>query len=439
MRSIKRKLTWLIIALLTLITFSAALTGYRSGMQQATMLFDAELKAIAQALVTLPPQLTSEPIDSPAEVAWQRWHEGRLTARSINAPDRMISQGDKGYFDENFLGNRWRVYVEHARVSGDKIIVAHPISMRNLLTENLILSAMTPLIISIPLLALIIYWVVRNSLSPLEALSRQLRLKQRNNLEPINLRNVPTELDAVLQTLNSLLGRLHKAFDRERQFSGNAAHELRTPLSVLKINLHNLLQNEATKKEDIRQCQRDTDRMIHVVNQLLLLSRTNPETVHLQLEPVNLEVLAQKAISDSYDKIDLRQQNIELISDSVFLQGVPFALETLLTNLIENASKYTPESGDIRVLLSASDNTATLRVEDSGPGIDEQFHDAVLSPFYRLPDKHTRQQTGSGLGLAIVNQIVALHHGTLRLSRSDMGGLAVTITLPQTLSDEASL
>jgi two-component system sensor histidine kinase QseC len=431
MKSIRRKVTWLIIALLVLITFSAALTGYRASMKDATRLFDGELTSIAKTLIHLPLSDQLLELESTEDVAWQLWENHRLAMRSTNAPNKLISTHGQGFVTENFLGNRWRVLVLTAPLSQRKVLVAHPIGSRNVLAENLITSAMTPLIIAIPFLTLLIFVVVSSGLKPLMALSRQLQLKQRNNLEPIRLKNTPTELATVIDTINLLFNRLSNAFEREELFSANAAHELRTPLSVLKINLHNLLETSERTDADIRQCQKDTDRMIHVVNQLLLLSRTNPETIQPQMERIDLEHLAQVVISECYERIDKKRQNIELNCQGATLQGSKFALQTLLTNLIENASKYSHIGGDIHVTIQQADTTVNLTVEDSGPGIPVEDYANVLTPFFRSANKNTRQQTGSGLGLAIVNQIVTLHHGKIVLSTSRSGGLAVNIQLPK--------
>ncbi len=432
MNSIRRQVTWLLIALIVLVTFSAAITGYRASMEDATRLFDGELQAIANTLVALPANHAGNTleIESPPDVAWQLWQQDQLLMRSSNAPDKRISSQNTGFSAENFLGNRWRVLANTNPDNDNVVIVAHPLGSRDTLTENLILAAMTPLIVSIPVLAVLIYWVVNRGVRPLSALSAQLENKARNNLEPITLPNTPSELTTVTDTLNSLFLRLNKAFEREQLFSANAAHELRTPLSVLKINLHNLHASETPGKEEIAKCQRDTDRMIRVVNQLLLLSRTNPETAHADLEAVEIESLLQEVISDLYEAIDAKQQSISLNSEPCTVQASPFALQTMLSNLIGNASKYTPDGGEIEVSAQIRSASLEIQIADSGPGIPEEDYSKVLTPFFRVANVQTQRQSGSGIGLAIVNQVVMLHHGSLTLSKSTLGGLSVTLSLP---------
>lgn len=433
MNSIKRKLTWLLIAIITLFTFSAALAGYRASMQDAANLFDVELRSISAILMTVPVDTEKHlPVESGTELIWLLWEQQTLKAHSKNSPEMTAPPAQSGSFEKNINGVRWQVLVSH--IAERTVLVGYPIRLRHNLTESLILSAMTPFIFSLPFLALLVYFVIRQNLAPLHQLSLQLKLKRRNNLEPIVLTDIPQELQTVVATLNSLLERLHAAFEREQRFAGNAAHELRTPLSVLKINLHNLAASTQPKIEDITQCQRDTDRMINVVNQLLLLSRTNPDTVNSQLEEVDLEQLCQHVISDYYPHIDNKGQTIELMGSRVSVWGIRFALETLLVNLIGNASKYTPDGGHIELNLLQQNEHAIVEVADSGPGIPETQRDNVLIPFVRMADKNTRQQSGSGLGLAIVAQIITLHEGQLSLDDSHLGGLKVSIQLPLHLS-----
>jgi two-component system sensor histidine kinase QseC len=175
--------------------------------------------------------------------------------------------------------------------------------------------------------------------------------------------------------------------------------------------------------------------MIRVVNQLLLLSQTNPETAHAELDFVEIESLLQEVISDLYEAIDAKQQAISLVSEPCTLQASPFALQTMLSNLIGNASKYTPEGGEIEVTAKMTGTDITVQIADSGPGIPEQEHLKVLTPFFRVANAQTQRQSGSGIGLAIVNQVVMLHHGQLALDKSHLGGLLVTLTLPIHASD----
>ncbi len=434
MWSIRHFLTLLLIASLTLIIFSAAIHGYRSSMAQSSELFDTQLNTLHQSLGVAYMNVGKTSLRQQTNVAVQLWENDHLLVSSQNAPQTPIAPFEYGFSEQNFSGLRWRVLSkplpEIPNESQKWLLIAQPLSNRFALAETMILSAMAPLIISIPVLALIIFLSVSRGLKPLKALSSNLSHREGNDLSQVVLEDTPSELKSVIKTLNSVFSRLSSAFEREQQFASNAAHELRTPLSVLKINLHNLAQELPSHKSKISALQGDTDRMIHVVNQILLLSRTNPEFFRTQLGDVDCYAVCQQVIADLFAKIDNRQQTIELDGENYVIRSTEFTFYTLVQNLVGNASKYSPEGAQIRVELRTSDKSTQLVVEDSGPGLAEHEYHQVMGRFYRSQQGNQQKSEGSGLGLAIVQQIVALHHGEISLAKSTLGGLKVTVTLP---------
>lgn len=428
MISIRRQLTLLLIATLTLITFSAAIQGYRTSMQMSSRLFDNELIGLTQSLRYAAPNDKMRIFNSGENFAVQIWRDDALILRSLNSPTRAISQFNPGFSEQNFAGTRWRIYAKWFADNNEWIFVGQPLKSRFSLAEGMILAAMAPLIFSIPILALLIYLMVTFGLSPLRKLAHQLSARKGNDFSTIELTKTPKELEPVVSTLNTLLVRLNSAFEREQQFAANAAHELRTPLSVLKINLHNLAQNRDISS--VTKLQNDTDRMIHVVNQILLLSRTNPEFFSRSMEQVDVYAIAQTVISECYSQIDAKEQHIELLGKAVVIEGNEFALHTLIQNLLANANKYTPAEGNIRMTIKPQPDSCVLMVEDSGSGMEEKEYVNATQRFYRS-ERHVKQKhEGSGLGLSIVNQIVMLHHGQIRFCQSELGGLKVEICLP---------
>jgi two-component system sensor histidine kinase QseC len=428
MRSIRCHLILLLISSITLISFSAAIQGYRASMLRSAKLFDAELESMANSFALYTDRQPKHVIDTNDNIALQIWINQSLVLRSLNSIDTPIAEFQYGFSEQNFNGQRWRVYTN--KYQHQWVMVSQPLSTRFELAESMILAAMTPLIIAIPILAFIIYFIVSKGLSPLRSLSKQLQHRQGNEITPILLDNPPAELKPVVATLNSLLSRLKAAFQREQQFASNAAHELRTPLSVLKINLHNLKNESPDYSGSIEKLQDDTDRMINVVNQILLLSRTNPEFFDKNLQPVDPYSVAQKVIADLYPQIDSKGQHIALEGGSTTLQSSEFLLYTLIQNLVTNAYKYSPQDASILVTVCTSNTVVKIIVEDSGPGIDESNYGRVLERFYRSDKEAQLGGEGSGLGLAIVQQIIRLHRGNVSLDRSDLGGLSVTIILP---------
>ena len=304
-------------------------------------------------------------------------------------------------------------------------MVAQPLSNRFTLADALTVASITPFIVSVPLLVVILFLGITWGLAPLKQLSRKLAKRTGNNFSTIALDREPSELKPVVSTLNSMFSRLSAAFEREQQFASNAAHELRTPLSVMKINIHNIAEELGDSGKLLETLQRDTDRMIHAVNQFLLLTRTSPETFVEQKEAVNLHFVAQEVISDLYGKIETKQQEISLEGDEIWLNSVHFMLYTLLQNLITNASNYSPEGAQIVVRIEQLASNVVLSVADSGPGIPISERASVLKRFNRAAQAKTT--TGSGLGLAIVLQIAALHNANVVLDDAKIGGLEVKV------------
>lgn len=427
MQSIRRFLTLILVSALILIIFNAAIHGYRSATAVSADLMDNELKSVLYALTLSEGGPPNNP--SSRELAFQIWRNNRLVSHSGITENLPSLTSNDGFFDQNFDGQRWRVY-KHTVNNALTIVVAQPLKNRVFLTESLTVAAIMPFIYAVPLLALVIFLVVTKGLSPLKILSTKLAGRKGKDLSPVSLTYTPTELQPVMDTLNTMFSRLNDAFEREQQFASNAAHELRTPLSVMKINLHNLAKSMTEECEALEGIQKDTDRMIHVVNQILLLSRTSPELFKMQLGNVDVIAVAQKVITDLYTKIEHKQQEISLEGDNVFLMSTEFTLYTLLQNLIANASAYSPVTAMIQVTITQLQGNTVIQVDDSGPGIAPEERDNVLKRFYRDQQEDKYKSTGSGLGLAIVGQVVTMHKGHISLSTAPIGGLRVQVTFP---------
>ncbi|WP_414828876.1 ATP-binding protein [Alteromonas sp. H39] len=427
MSSIRRYMTLILVSAMVLIIFSAAIHGYRAAMTMSSQLLDSELKSMVQAVTLY--YLPDEEAHPESDLVYQVWNGDRLVSHSVNAPKEPIAYGDAAFSDQNFQSSRWRVY-QQPLSNGMVVMVAQPLQNRITLTDSLTVSAIMPFIYSVPILAIIVFFFVSRGLSPLKTLSAKLSARKGKDLSPVHLSRVPEEMQPVVDTLNAMFSRLHDAFEREQQFASNAAHELRTPLSVMKINLHNLATEMPGEQGKLRAIQQDADRMIHVVNQILLLSRTSPELFYLQLSSVDVYRIAQRVITDLYSKIEAKKQDISLHGNDTFLMSTEFALYTLLQNLIANASAYSPNEATIQVTISSDAQGVVICVEDSGPGIAPEERENVLKRFYRDQQDEKYKSHGSGLGLAIVGQIVTLHQGSITLDTASLGGLSVTVTLP---------
>lgn len=445
MTSIRRYLVLILIAVLTLTSFMAALQSYRQSISRADLLFDQDLELLASSLL---PQFTAQVQTTREMLVVQVWRGSHLEYKNQLAPTTKI-EAPLGFSEQNFAGQRWRTYVKQLAVSPAAatdvmaaesltVIVAQPLRQRQELADEVVLASIYPVVLSLPLQALLIWFVVSKGLQPLRRLTQQLSSKKADDLTPVSLPEVPQEMTQMLLTTNLLLQRLDSAFIREKRFASDVAHELRTPLSVLQVTLHNaqqqwLQQGVADPDGLMLALQQGVARMSQLIEQIMLLNRANPEHFKAKLQPVDLTALCREVVSDLYPQVLARKQQIELDGpEQLLLRADAFAIRVLLVNIIGNASKYTPESGQIRVELLQDPHHVLICVEDSGPGIAPEEYDRVFDRFYRVGgDRHSSGAPGSGLGLAIVKEIVGLHHGQLTLGPSGFKtGLKVRVELP---------
>ncbi|MEP1446464.1 MAG: ATP-binding protein [Paraglaciecola sp.] len=438
--SIRRYLTLILLSVITLITFAAAIQGYRSSMAKATSVFDNQLRSLTFVLVDIT-DLGTQSIQPQTSAAFvfQIWQQDKLIVNSHPALDTAITEFKSEFSEHNFLAQRWRTYGHFFESSKKWVLVAQPLNSRFELSEQMILAAVTPLVFCIPLLTIIIFLLVSSGLRPLRLLSENLRNKKVDDFSPILLQNQRNELSPVLDTLNQLFERLNAAFSREKRFASDAAHELRTPLSVLKINAHNLaIELNDPSNTNMQYLQLGIERMSHVVEQILLLNRTNPEQYQGQFEYFDPASLCQTVITSLFPQIEAKKQEIELLGKVAKINGDEFSLGILLQNLISNASKYSPEGSLIRVTLKSLNKRVIIQIEDTGPGIDESEYQRVFERFYRIGgDRHNTNVSGCGLGLAISQHIAELHKATIKLSRSkQLSGLSVELLLPQSDPNE---
>lgn len=434
MSSIRIFLVVALLATMTLTVFLSSLHGYRASMDEAQSLFDTKLADAAQLLAITRAQSAPEAAirDTAPQFAFQVWEGDALREHSANAPREPLADLETGYGYRNFGSYRWRTYALADPETGHWILTAERIDTRNELAEGIILKSVVPVVVAVPVAGLLIWFVVGYGLAPLRRLAERLHDKRADDLGQLPHEEQPRELTQVITSINDLLRRLDASFRREKQFAADAAHELRTPLSAMKIHLHNLALDLPDSNENLQQLEAATSRMQNVVEQILALHRTAPDEIMLRFEPVDLHALAQDYIARRYYQFEARQQQLELEGAPVCVAGDRFALETLLRNLLDNAGKYTPTGGRVHVTIRGEGKRVILMVEDSGPGIPADQYDRIFDRFYRLGgDQHASGVIGCGLGLSIVRHVVELHHATITLGTAmRYGGLCVTVVFP---------
>jgi two-component system sensor histidine kinase QseC len=251
-------------------------------------------------------------------------------------------------------------------------------------------------------------------------------------LTPLDASRAPREVQPMTAALNDLMHRVAGALEIERRFSANAAHELRTPLAAMQAHLH--AARAATHSPQcgysLDQLQTSLNRGIRMVEQLLMLARLDPEQALPDSSPVDIKQTAEAVCADLAPRALQQEQTLELHAEAPLppVAGNADLLAVLISNLIDNAIRYTPRGGRIDVILGTADQSVVVTVADDGPGIPAAQRELVFERFYRL---NRNDQPGTGLGLAICRRIVELHHARIDLADQNTGhGLVASVLLP---------
>ncbi|QJR16253.1 ATP-binding protein [Usitatibacter palustris] len=356
--------------------------------------------------------------------------EGNLLLRSHDAPNASLAPAE-GFSDVNAAGVDWRAFRRTDRHNGVVIIVAHGVADRDELVRGLAMRLMVPLAVGLPLLAIALWLAVARALRPLEQLAREVRSREPGHLAAIAAPDVPSEVEPLVTATNQLFARLERAFENERRFTGDAAHELRTPLAALRTQAEVAL----TTTNDERRCRAlgqvvdGVERATRVVEQMLTLARMDAGDALPAFAKVDIAEICREVILEVGG--DSRDRGVGVLLDAQsrpLVPGDPVMLLALLRNLLDNALRFAPDGGQVRVSVTVGGDRARVTVEDSGPGVAPDVGARIFDRFYRGPDG---RGPGSGLGLSIASRVVELHGGSIAASRSPaLGGLRIEISLP---------
>ena len=363
---------------------------------------------------------------------------GRLILRSSSAPAQSllellggVGEAQAGFHDLRLGDFQWRLFLLDDVGDGLRILVGERDDVRGELVGKIARRSLLPDLLGLPLVAVLVWLAVGWGLRPLARMAQLLRGRAADDLSPLLLAPLPQELEPVAASLNRLLHQLNQLMAREKRFIADAAHELRTPLAVLRIHAQNALAaaDEAERERALGLLIGGVDRTTRVVGQLLTLARLEPEAQALQRRPVDLALLARETLAELTPLALSRDQELTLEADGAGewrLTGDAAGLATLLQNLVGNALEYTPAGGRIQVSLRTLPDAVLLEVDDSGPGVPAEQRPQLLERFFRLGGGE-----GAGLGLAIVARIAELHGAELELLDSPLGGLRVAVRFPR--------
>lgn len=403
-------------------------------------LFDAELERSALSGNANVPQGTTPLRDRRVENPQQEmfvtaWTETGTPSNDQPEPIAGIPRNVPAGFSKLMIHERrWRVF---ALADGEKrVVAAQPSDIRDIAAQKITLRAMGPSLAVLPLAALMIWIAVFYGLRPLARITQDLRRRSHRDLSAIDTAELPPDLMPVALALNELMQRLSETISAQRTFIADAAHELLTPLTALKLQAQMLARSKSPvrEREAMAELQGGISRTMKLARGLLTLARHDSEADLHDSKEFDLSVAVRNLLSIHMPLSEEKHLNVETCHfDEVVVRGNPEAVAILSSTLIDNAVKYTDHGGRVRIGIYGKQSGAELRIEDSGPGIPVEDRERVFDRFYRRRDALA---AGSGLGLAIAKQIASRCDATIVLGSSDdLGGLQASVYFAPTSDD----
>ncbi|MDI3275356.1 ATP-binding protein [Pseudomonas sp. AL03] len=390
----------------------------------------AELyQAFNRALGEAVPRVDGHPYES--KIAFQVWNrQGEVLVHTASAPSFTAPPSKPGFSDVVDLNNRhWRAFMLEDRQTDLRIWVGERDDVRSDLVDRILRHTLWPNVLGSLILVAMVWLAFGWGLKPLADMAATLRARHSGSLEPLQLTPLPSELEPMQAALNRMLAQIQEVLGRERRFIADAAHEMRTPLAVLRVHAQNLLEagTEQERRESLAFLIAGVDRTSRLVNQLLTMARLEPKAMAPVLHSIDLAETVRESLVQLTPW--LLSKNLELTFD---VTDRPFkvvadaaAIDIALNNLISNAANFSPEHGVITVQLNQAGGFYSLSVEDQGPGIDEAERGRLFERFYSRANVQ-----GAGLGLTIVNTIATRLGGRITLVNRPEGGLRATLSIP---------
>lgn len=447
MKSIRTTLLiWLSAGLSLAIVIVAGLL-YLQARQEANELFDYQMKQVAAAL---PSEFFGYVVSGHADdflpqedIIIQIWDNTGLRLYYSHDETELPQRAVLGFSNMRTAHNDWRVYsVQHG---GSVIQIAQPTSARSSVAAQFAIKTVMPLLLLIPFLAGVIGLTVRRGLTPIRRVAAEVQSRDAATLAPVSHAGLPQEILPLTDALNDLLARLGHAIDAQREaivaqrnaidaqrtFVADAAHELRTPLTALRLQMQlaERARDESERQAAFADLKAGLDRAARLVQQLLTLARQEPAAYEHTLQPLNLNALVQNTAANFALAADSRQIDLAVrqADGPACINGDADAVAITLSNLLDNAIRYSPAGSHIDIVVENHADTVELSVEDGGPGIAPAELTRVFDRFYRGADN---EASGSGLGLAIVKRIADLHQATVE-ARNTAQGLRIAVIFPR--------
>ncbi len=432
-----------LLSLLGMLVVTAVVMGaltYRNVLAETESLFDYQLRQMAFSLRDqgeIAPAQASTLAHEELDFIVQIW---TVDGRIIYPPrlrDDLPTQAQLGFADVTVNGKTWRAFSVASR---DRVIqVAQPLQIRQTLAAGAALRSIAPLLFIAPVMALLVWWLAAQTLAPLRRVADGVRARDEQSLQPLPTAGLPDEVAPLVSALNGLLQRLAASLGAQRAFVSDAAHELRSPLTALKLQMQLLKRapDDAARGVAIEALNAGIDRAARLVEQLLALARAEPGAPLAAAAELDLSELVRAAVVDTLPFAQARGTTIELFADMpVVMRGDGAALTALVRNLADNAVRYTPRGSHVELRVLEQGSAALLRVDDAGPGIPPEERARVFDRFYRHA---AGDEAGTGLGLAIVRSVADRHGASVALGDSPLGGLRVEVRFAPTSANKRAL
>lgn len=434
-RSLQARLRLMVLGLATVIWIGVAALVWFDAQHEVGELLDGHL-AQAAALLSVQADGDDDDIGDPPsvhryapQVGFQVFLNDQLVTRSVNMGTKPMSSVKEGFSTiRQDDGSIWRIFGVVVPARDVRVFVGENIESRDAILWAILRSVLWPLALALPLLAVALWWSVRNGLAPLRELRNQLAGRTPQALEPVVLNDCPEEMRPLVGALNELLKRINAVVESERRFTADAAHELRTPIAAIRAQAQVAMGAGDDAKQRTHALQSTLagcDRATRLVEQLLMLARLEGQVAKSAM-PVNLTSVVRRVAADIAPIAMQRAQTLELEADDTCAVVADEALlGVLVRNVVDNALRYSPSGAHVLVTVRTSDSDSTLCVQDSGPGMEPAAIQRLGERFFRVLGS---DQPGSGLGWSIVKRLADVFGARVRIDRSTaLGGLSVTV------------
>jgi two-component system sensor histidine kinase TctE len=453
-RSLQRELLgWLVVPLTAVVSFNVW-TTYENAVETADLITDRTLLASARVIAEdirenegvleapIPPAALEMFVgDEPDLVVYRVAAPGGQVIAGypdIIAPPEQLASLKPAYFVTTFRDQPVRAVaisqpiVSEHNPGNAMVAVGQTLRSHDKLVTNLWLKSLRDQVLLIAAAGLLAVFGLRRGLAPIMRLRNDVVERDPAELKPFATETVQIELRPLVEALNEAFDRVQRLIATQRRFVANAAHQLRTPLALLKTQVAVGLREPeiVAKQEALAAVDASVDRMTRLSNQLLSLARAEQGSSSLMKDQVDFGAVARDALEGLTQKALSRNIDLGFEPDGhrLVVWGHPTLLRELVVNLVDNALRYTPPGGLVTARVARNGDEVVLQVEDNGPGIPDAAKEKVFERFYRGPEPDNE---GTGLGLAIVREIVASHDGRIKLSdRTPPSGLIVEIALP---------